>query len=232
MMRYDYNCFLTDLLLTLKLALKTTLKMTSSKLQFKAEKMKSINKATLFQLSKELKELNQKSGSQFDRCLTLARVKISKVIVDDNLVDLYEILVVDCEVLHSKIHQLQLSPGDENITKIVRKLMYVNSYVNIKEFKKLVTILAHKYGKDFYEDAINNPDDMNLVKKCQNDNVDQLVESYLKEICDCYKIDLYGETQKNNTTATEDASPIRAQRSEPASELDDLKQRFDALKKK
>ncbi|KAG7691672.1 hypothetical protein KL930_004556 [Ogataea haglerorum] len=201
--------------------------MTSSKLRFKIGKMKSINKATLFQLSKDLKALSKTGGTQFDRELILTKLKIAQVVNDDNTIDLFEILVVDCEVLHSKLHQLLCKSDDEDIVKLVRELMYVSSYVNIKEFKKLVALLAHKYGKEFYENALNHPDNPEIVHKCNGKNVDSLVEMYLQEICDCYQISLKNEAK--DISAPKNESTDSTTKNE--TDLDDLRRRFNALRK-
>ncbi|KAG7861610.1 hypothetical protein KL939_000631 [Ogataea angusta] len=200
--------------------------MTSSKLQFKIGKMKSINKATLIQLSKNLRALNKTAGAQFERELMLTRVKIAKVVNDDKTIDLLEILVVDCEVLHSKLHQLLCNSDDEGTLKLVRELMYASSYINIKEFKKLVALLAHKYGKDFYENALNHPDNPDIIHKCNSDNVDSLTERYLQEICDCYQIDLKNERQNSSMPNNEEADSTLKNEDN----LDDLRSRFNALR--
>ncbi|KAG7877783.1 hypothetical protein KL937_004653 [Ogataea polymorpha] len=201
--------------------------MTSSKLQFKIGKMKSINKAILFQLSKDLRALSKTGGAQFDRELMLTKVKIAKVVNDDKMIDLLEILVVDCEVLHSKLRQLLCKSDDESIVKLVRELIYVSSYVNIKEYKKLVSLLAHKYGKEFYEYALNHPDNPDIIHKCNDTNVDSLVEKYLQEICDCYQIDLRNEKQGFSTSDDKKADST----TENQDDLDDLRRRFNSLRK-
>ncbi|KAG7864619.1 hypothetical protein KL918_005357 [Ogataea parapolymorpha] len=201
--------------------------MTSSKLQFKIGKMKSINKAILFQLSKDLRALNKTGGTQFDRELMLTKVKIAKVVNDDKMIDLLEILVVDCEVLHSKLRQLLCKSDDEGIVKLVRELIYVSSYVNIKEYKKLVALLAHKYGKEFYENALNHPDNPDIIHKCNDNNVDSLVEKYLQEICDCYGIDLRNEKQGSSTSDDKKADSTTKNQDD----LDDLRRRFNSLRK-
>ncbi|VEU22439.1 DEKNAAC103421 [Brettanomyces naardenensis] len=243
---------------------KTALKMTVSKLQFKADKMRTLNKLALSSISKELKGLAGGKGAKFDRGLTLTKIRLSKLVNDDNTADTYEILMVDCELLLSKLNRLlavrhdrktgEIEGGDELVLRLARKLMFASNYVNIKEFRKLVTLLVGKFGKPFYEEAIKvypyggDSADEDFAKKCKGGNVDELTEMYLREFCDTYKIDLYGEGKYDEEEKEDedgdggddepgDGEKIAEKKVEKVKEapigndIDDLKKRFEALKR-
>ncbi len=247
---------------------KTALKMTSSKLRFKADKMRMLNKMALGAISKDLKSLAGTKGPKFDRGLLLIKIRISKLVNDDNTADIYEILVVDCELMLSKLNRLlsvrherksaEIEGGDETVNKLTRKMMFASNYVNVKEFRKLVTLLISKYGKLYYEEAIKtfgleemSKAEEDFRKKCTEDSVDELTEMYLKEFCDTYKIDLYGEglyKDENNEESKGDDHPDGGSDSDDdgnggntekkeeragnkGDNMDDLKKRFEALKR-
>ncbi|ODV85809.1 hypothetical protein CANARDRAFT_27898 [[Candida] arabinofermentans NRRL YB-2248] len=204
----------------------------------------------------------------------LNKIKISKLINDDNLIDIYEILMIDCELLLSKLYQLlsisnasksnesgdNAHESNDTVTKIVKKFMYCSNYVGIKEFKKLVLILVNKFGKVFYEDALKEFDDKDLISKCKGDNVDGLVDLYLKEICESYDIDLFGEKKEKKADDDDDNAEAGGEdddgeggtgegvleskkeavavstedetvKAKPVDAIDDLKKRFEALKR-
>lgn len=251
----------------LQILFKTALKMTSSKLRFKADKTRTLNKMALGSVSKDLKGLAGTKGPKFDRGLLLIKIRISKLVNDDNTADIYEILVVDCELMLSKLNRLlsvrhdrkneEIQGGDETVNKLARKMMFASNYVNIKEFKKLVTLLINKYGKLYYEGAVQNygldetsKADEDFRKKCTEDNVDELTEMYLKEFCDTYKIDLYGEgLYRDESDSSDDDSDggiaekedgnksgngndkKEKDQSKKGDDMDDLKKRFEALKR-
>ncbi|QPG74820.1 hypothetical protein FOA43_002156 [Brettanomyces nanus] len=200
---------------------KTALKMTVSKLKFKADKMRTLNRLSLSSISKELNDLASEQGSKFDRELTMNKIRISKLVTDDNTADVYEILMVDCELLLSRLNRLlsikhdrktgEIEAGaDETVIKLAKKMIFASSYISIKEFRKLATLLANKFGRPFYEQALIDDSEDDFVKKCKGENVDELTEMYLKEFCETYRIDLYGEgkyeVEKGEGEASTDAS--------------------------
>ncbi|GME91613.1 unnamed protein product [Ambrosiozyma monospora] len=98
--------------ITEEVMLKTSLKMSISKLEFKTSKMKQLNKIKLTEISKDLKQIppttstNRLDSRKFERNLTLVKIKIQKLINDDNQIDLFEILTVDLQLMLSKLPQL------------------------------------------------------------------------------------------------------------------------------
>lgn len=245
---------------------KTALKMTAAKLRFKADKMRTLNKLSLGAISDDLKGLVGIEGSKFDRGLLLVKIRISKLVNDDNTADIYEILEVDCELMLSKLNRLlsvshdrktgAITGGDDTVNKLARKMMFTSNYIDIKEFKKLVNLLMAKYGKVYYDDAIktygyadSSKSDHDFMEKCKQDDVDSLTEKYLKEFCDTYKIDLYGEgkykeeqeededddeeddDEDDGDEKEEEKSKDKAKPTAPSNSMDDLKKRFEALKR-
>lgn len=268
-----------------EIVFKTTLKMTFSKLSFKADKIHTLNKLNITSISKDLKAIAGGSGARFDRSLTLAKIRISKLVTDDNTADIYETLSVDSQLMLSKLGTLlsvrhdrktgEVDGGDDTVNELSRKMMFAGKYVNVKEYKKLVTLLANKYGKIYYEEAVNTygevgKDEKDFAAKCREDNRDELVEAYLREFCDTYKIDLYGDGRydddgegggggggtKEAAEPAETVEPAKEALAEPAEpagvkagtpaaatkpattapqptkdSMDDLKKRFEALKR-
>lgn len=76
-----------------------------------------------------------------------------------------------------------------------------------------------------------------IIRKLRGDDEDTVVNDYLHELCDIYKIDILNQGKyknddtSNDDTSNDDETIIKPQIKKKLDDLDDLKQRFEALKK-
>lgn len=144
----------------------------------------------------------------------------------------------------------------DRTTKVIRNILAADSYLNddIIELKKLSTILAKSVDKDKILDSSNllltkdSRDNLDLqdriyieiVRKLRGDDEESIVNDYISELCDIYKIDLFNEGKYHSDSEnnlSDDSSndkigknPTKKQHND-LNDLNDLKKRFEALKK-
>ena len=148
----------------------------------------------------------------------------------------------------------------DRVTKVVRNVVVAQDYLSndIKELHKLALalskcidkseVLAHSPDtkEKLPADAITDLEDriyVEIVRKLRGDDEETVVTDYMHELCDIYKIDLYSEDKYkedvneddgengDNAEGSNENQPVRPQVKKKLDDLDDLKERFEALKK-
>ena len=83
-----------------------------------------------------------------------AKIRAEALIRDDNLIEAYEILQLQCELLHERIKLLEYSkecPGD--LIPVISSVMWASQRVDIPELVFIRKQFRAKYGKKFEEAA-------------------------------------------------------------------------------
>ena len=86
-----------------------------------------------------------------------ARIKAEALIRDDNMIEAYEILQLECELLSERIKLLESQkecPPD--LVSIISDLIYATPRVDIPELTEIRKQFRAKYGKEFEQAAIEN----------------------------------------------------------------------------
>eukprot|EP00584_Thalassiosira_punctigera_P021244 CAMPEP_0172554522 /NCGR_PEP_ID=MMETSP1067-20121228/55021_1 /TAXON_ID=265564 ORGANISM="Thalassiosira punctigera, Strain Tpunct2005C2" /NCGR_SAMPLE_ID=MMETSP1067 /ASSEMBLY_ACC=CAM_ASM_000444 /LENGTH=146 /DNA_ID=CAMNT_0013342911 /DNA_START=378 /DNA_END=814 /DNA_ORIENTATION=+ len=86
-----------------------------------------------------------------------ARIKAEALIRDDNTVEAYEILQLNCDLLSERIHLISHSrecPPD--MVSCVSTLIWASAIVDIPELVEIRKQFRHKYGKEFDAAAMQN----------------------------------------------------------------------------
>ena len=86
-----------------------------------------------------------------------ARIKAEALIRDDNLIEAYEILQLECELLAERIKLLESQrtcPPD--LVSTISDLIYATPRVDIPELTEIRKQFRAKYGKEFEQAAMEN----------------------------------------------------------------------------
>lgn len=203
--------------------------------QLKLQKERADN----FKRATALKQQKQKGGWSF-----LGFGSKSVEVSDETSVDTNEI---------SDASELASEPIDR-LSKVIRNVVVAQEYLgdDIKELKKLAMSLNHCIDKDYLLKQAPDTERTNdqnskldledriyieIVRKLKGEDEENVVNEYLKELSSVYRIDLYNENiypdeEEQNDIEAEGSNegqdkPIK----KPLNELEELKQRFEALKK-
>ena len=166
--------------------LKPQLKMAVTRLQISANKKSALMKQQIREIAKLLAEDPPKEEK--------ARIKAEALIRDDNTVEAYEILQLNCDLLSERIHLITHSkecPPD--LVSCISTVIWASAIVDIPELLEIRKQFRYKYGKEFDMDAMQN------VGGCINDRVAAklsvqppsayLVQTYLEKVADEHQVD-------------------------------------------
>lgn len=122
-----------------------------------------------------------------------ARIKAEALIRDDNLLEAYEILQLECELLHERIKLLaSMKNCPDDLVPVVSTLMYASQRVDIPELTLIRKQFRAKYGKVFEERAMNNADCILNQRVVDKLGVEPppayMVQSYLEKIAEHHKV--------------------------------------------
>lgn len=121
-----------------------------------------------------------------------ARIRVENIIREDINVELLEILELYCELLLARIGLLESRECDPGLEEAIKSLVYSANRSEVKELVTLRQMFAHKYGKQFEADALENVDDKVNAKVVAKLSVvpppQDLVTRYLKEIARTYHV--------------------------------------------
>lgn len=180
--------------------LRTTLKMSLSKLQFLQEKKAAVSKQQRRQLADILSKGKEKS----------AKIRVENIIRNDIYVELLEYLELYCDLLLARITMLQ-DPArtvcDAGLQEAVQSIIYASPYTEVKEITQLRDILVHKYGIEFGKNASSNTDKKvpeRITSRCEIEPPsEKLVDLYLCEIAKAYQVPYSGLSEEDTSGAEE-----------------------------
>lgn len=123
-----------------------------------------------------------------------ARIKAEALIRDDYVIEAYDILSLNCELLSERIKLIQFSkecPPD--LISCISTLMYAAPRVDIPELLVIRKQFTAKYGKEFDEQAMGNVggilNERVVAKLSVQPPAAYLVQTYLEQICEKYEVD-------------------------------------------
>lgn len=166
--------------------LKTQLKMAVSRFQIASNKKSVLMQQNMRQVAILLAEDPPKEEK--------ARIRAEALIRDDNLIEAYEILQLECELLVERIKLVEYSkicPPD--LVSCISTLIYAGPRVDISELTLIRKQFIAKYGKKFADNAKNNINGVlneRVVSKLSiHPPAAYLVHTYLEKICEQYEVD-------------------------------------------
>lgn len=123
-----------------------------------------------------------------------ARIKAESLIRDDYMIEAFDILSLNCELLSERIKLIAFSkecPAD--LVSCVSTLIYAAPRVDIPELATIRKQFRAKFGKKFEENALNNAggvlNERVVTKLSVEPPAAYLVQTYLEQICEKYEVD-------------------------------------------
>lgn len=166
--------------------LKPQLKMAVSRFQISANKKSALMKQQKREIANLLKENPPKEEK--------AKIRAESLIREDNTIEAFEILQLECELLTERIKLIKTNkevPPD--LTSCISTLMWAADRVEIPELPKIKQQFRSKYGKKFEENAMNNKDgvlnERVVAKLSVQPPTAFLVQTYLERIADENDVD-------------------------------------------
>lgn len=166
--------------------LKTQLKMAVSRFQIASNKKAALLKQNMRACAVLLAEDPPKEEK--------ARIKAEALIRDDYMVEAFDILSLNCELLSERIKLIAFSkecPPD--LVSCVSTLIYAAPRVDIPELQLIRQQFRAKYGKKFEENALNNVggvlNERVVTKLSVQPPAAYLVQTYLERICEKFEVD-------------------------------------------
>lgn len=141
-----------------------------------------------------------------------ARIRAEALIREDNCVEAYEILQLECDLLSERIKLISAEkkcPSD--LVSIVSTLMWAADRVDIPELGEIKKQFRSKYGKQFEEDAMNNKggvlNERVVAKLSVQPPSAYLVQTYLEKIADEFGVDYKPKERLTAEQAVEPMAP-------------------------
>lgn len=130
--------------------LKPQLKMAITRLSIASNKKTSSSKQQTRDIAKLLSELPHPKEEK-------ARILAEAVIRDDDTIEAYEILMLNCDLLFERINLISYSkhcPSD--LVECISTLIWASTVVDVPELVEVRKQFRYKYGKAFEDDAMRN----------------------------------------------------------------------------
>jgi len=166
--------------------LKPQLKMAVSRFQIASNKKSALLKQNMRACAVLLAEDPPKEEK--------ARIKAEALIRDDYMIEAYDILSLNCELLSERMKLISFSkecPAD--LVSCVSTLIWAAPRVDIPELVTIRKQFRAKYGKLFEQDALSNRDgvlnERVVTKLSVQPPAAYLVQTYLERICEKYEVD-------------------------------------------
>jgi vacuolar protein sorting-associated protein IST1 len=122
-----------------------------------------------------------------------ARIKAEALIRDDDMIEAFDILSLNCELLSERIKLITHSKEcPEDLVSCVSTLIYASPRLDIPELVTVRKQFRSKYGKRFEENAMNNAggvlNERVVTKLSVQPPAAYLVQTYLETICEKYEV--------------------------------------------
>lgn len=159
-----------------------------------------------------------------------ARIRVENIIREDINVELLEILELYCELLLARIGLLEAKECDPGLEEAVKTVIHAAPRTEVKELHTVREIMAHKYGKEFTQDAVDNSSGKVADKVIKRLSVEPpsetLVNLYLVEIARAYQVPFSGSPEEPEETidsnnASDDEGPSSGRMAVPLAETTD-----------
>lgn len=166
--------------------LKPQLKMAVHRFQMASNKKSALLKQNMRQVAVLLAENPPKEEK--------ARIKAEALIRDDYVIEAYDILSLNCELLSERIKLIQFQKDcPPDLISCISTLMYAAPRVDIPELSVIRKQFTSKYGKQFDENAMGNVggvlNERVVTKLSVQPPAAYLVQTYLEQICEKYEVE-------------------------------------------
>jgi hypothetical protein len=132
------------------------LKMASSRIQIASNKKAALLKQNMREIAVMLSEDPPKEEK--------AKIRAEALIRDDNLIEAYEILQLECEVLFERIKLIDNTKGcPKDLMSVIATLMWASQRVDIPELVLIRKQFRAKYGKGFEEAGKSSIESSNVL---------------------------------------------------------------------
>jgi vacuolar protein sorting-associated protein IST1 len=123
-----------------------------------------------------------------------ARIKAEALIRDDYMIEAYDILSLNCELLSERIKLIEHSKDcPPDLVSCISTLIYAAPRVDIPELTVIRKQFKAKYGKQFEENAMTNGggvlNERVVTKLSVEPPAAFLVQTYLEQICEKFEVD-------------------------------------------
>ncbi|GAX19068.1 hypothetical protein FisN_8Hh294 [Fistulifera solaris] len=184
--------------------LKPELKMAVGRIQIASNKKAALQKQNLREVAKMLAEDPPKEEK--------ARIRAEALIRDDYLIEAYEILQLNCELLYERMKLIEYSKDCPNdLVTVVSTIIWASHRVDIPELVLIRKQFKAKYGKEFEERALQNAGNVLNQRVVHKLSVEPpaaaLVQIYLERICEQHEVDW---SPKLKLTAAQLSQPMAA----------------------
>jgi len=166
--------------------LKSQLKMAVHRFQISSNK----KSALLQQQKREIAELLSTEPPKEEK----ARIRAESMIMEDNMIEAYELLSLSCELLAERLRLVSSQKGcPPDLVSTISTLMWSSNRVDITELAEIRKQFKLKFGKKFDEDAMMNAggvvNERVLVKLSVQPPSAMLVQAYLQKIAEEFEVD-------------------------------------------
>jgi vacuolar protein sorting-associated protein IST1 len=160
--------------------------MAGSRIQISSNKKTALVKQNMREIAVMLSEEPPKEEK--------AKIRAEALIRDDNLIEAYEILQLECEMLHERIKLIENTKGcPKDLMSVVATIMWASQRVDIPELVVIRKQFRAKYGKGFEEAAFENIggvlNERVVAKLSYDPPAAYLVQTYLERICEQFEVD-------------------------------------------
>jgi hypothetical protein len=162
------------------------LKMAVSRFQISANKKSALTKQQMREIAVMLSEDPPKEEK--------AKIRAEALIREDNAIEAYEILQLECELLAERIKLIDSSkecPPD--LVSCVSTVIWASDRVDFSELSMIRKQFRAKYGKQFEEAALTNLggrlNERVISKLSVQPPAAHLVQVYLERICEKFEVD-------------------------------------------
>lgn len=167
--------------------LKPQLKMAVSRFQIASNKKTALMKQTMREIAKLLAEEPQPKEEK-------ARIRAEALIREDNTVEAYEILMLECELVFERVKLIEsMKECPEDLKSCVSTLIWSADRVDIPELQEIRKQFRYKYGKKFEEACLSNVggvlNERVVAKLSVQPPSAYLVQTYLEKIADEFQVD-------------------------------------------
>lgn len=161
--------------------------MAVSRFQIASNKKSALMKQTMREIAKLLAEEPQPKEEK-------ARIRAEALIREDNTVEAYEILMLECELVFERVKLIEsMKECPEDLKSCISTLIWSADRVDIPELQNIRKQFRYKYGKKFEEACLNNVggilNERVVAKLSVQPPSAYLVQTYLEKIADEFKVD-------------------------------------------
>lgn len=160
--------------------------MAGSRIQIASNKKQALMKVNMREIAVMLSEDPPKEEK--------AKIRAEALIRDDNLIEAYEILSLNCEMLHERLKLIENTKGcPKDLMSSIATIMWASQRVDIPELVMIRKQFRAKYGKGFEEAAFENIggilNERVVMKLSYDPPAAYLVQTYLERICTQFEVD-------------------------------------------